>query len=195
MTTTLVMPRIMDWTILPAGVIAQAWLDDQYAQRLCENPEAILSEVIVKFPFPKSISFVIVRDSMSLRHLVLPAFKTALKGMSDEELDAVLAEETGGDTSLEWFLPAQVIRKCFRDPDYKTELFADPTKVLDRAGFSTQRHFKILENTENCYHLIVPMSPNNIHDLDFESLRGRLLEVFGAASSKCCATGTTTANL
>ena len=63
-------------------VVAQAWSDDSYKQRLLADPAAALRREVSRRPLDKQIR--IVEDTADTVHVVLPAKPTEL---SDEELD------------------------------------------------------------------------------------------------------------
>ena len=63
-------------------IVAQAWSDDSYKQRLLSDPEAVLGEQGVTPPAGKQVR--IVEDTDDTVYVVLPARPQEL---SDEDLD------------------------------------------------------------------------------------------------------------
>ena len=65
-------------------VVAQAWTDDRFKQRLLADPAAVLREQGLTPPADKQLR--IVEDTAETVHVVLPAKPTEL---ADEDLDQV----------------------------------------------------------------------------------------------------------
>ena len=183
------LPLLMDWTILPSGVIAKAWAQTRYRRALLARPRSVLSKHSRRWPTDRA--FVVVEDARDHRYLPLPAHKEATRSWDEARTLAVLIEETAGDTSLRWQLPAQVIHRAWTDPQYKRWLCAEGSAALAAMGHETDLAFTILENTETTYHLSLPTSPVDTRALDVGALQRRLQDQFGATpSSQCCASGT-----
>jgi Nitrile hydratase, alpha chain len=72
-------------------VVAQAWSDDSYKQRLLADPAAVMAEQGLTPPTDKQLR--IVEDTADTVHVVLPAKPDEL---SDEELD----QAAGGQAYL-----------------------------------------------------------------------------------------------
>ena len=71
-----------DWQTKWAQVVAQAWSDDTYKQRLLAEPAAVLAERGLTPPAGKQVR--IVEDTADTVHVVLPARPSEL---TDEQLD------------------------------------------------------------------------------------------------------------
>jgi nitrile hydratase alpha subunit len=67
-------------------IIAKAWMDEGFKQRLLSDPAASLKEEGVEIP--PGVEVRIVEDTDSVQHLVLP-MKPSSKELSDEQLVAV----------------------------------------------------------------------------------------------------------
>ena len=70
------------WQRTWGQVVAQAWSDDSYKQRLLTDPAAVLAERGLTPPADKEIR--IIEDTADTMHIVLPAKPTEL---SDELLE------------------------------------------------------------------------------------------------------------
>lgn len=70
------------WERSFSQVVAQAWSDNDYRQRLLQDPEAVLGERGLTPPAGKQVR--IVEDTEDTVHVVLPAKPTEL---TDEQLD------------------------------------------------------------------------------------------------------------
>ncbi len=172
-------PQLMDWTILPAKVIARAWVDSDFKQELINHPATILQEASSRWPSAKNKSFIIVEDSESIRHLILPFFKTSLKSLPRERVLEILKFETGEDTSLKWFLPAEAIAKAFFDQEYKKELLQDASMALKRCGYvMDDLRYRVVENTVDTSHLVLPINPLGNRDRTFQILHESLIGEF-----------------
>lgn len=69
---------------------------------------------------------------------------------------------------------------------FRGETVHRTSETLKDDGYDTEgRRYKVLENTHDCYHLVLPNSPSDATALDFDALRDRLVESFGTASSTC----------
>ena len=75
-----------DWQKGYAKVVAQAWSDAAYKERLLRAPRAALTEAGLEVP--SSLEIAVVEDSADKRHLVLPA-KPAEGEISEEALAGV----------------------------------------------------------------------------------------------------------
>lgn len=56
------------------GIVARAWADEQFKQKLMDNPNQVLAEVGVAIP--AGVNFVVVENEPSRVHLVLPSQPT-----------------------------------------------------------------------------------------------------------------------
>ena len=78
--------NMADWRKGYAKVVAQAWSDATYKDRLLRDPRAVLAEAGLEVP--SSLELTVVEDSADKRHLVLPA-KPAEGEISEEALGGV----------------------------------------------------------------------------------------------------------
>jgi hypothetical protein len=68
-------------------IIAKAWMDEGFKQRLLSDPAASLKEEGVEIP--RGVEVRIVEDTDTVQHLVLP-MKPSSKELSDEQLVGVV---------------------------------------------------------------------------------------------------------
>ena len=62
---------VAEWQKGYAKVVAQAWSDAVYKDKLLHDPRAVLAEAGLEVP--ASLEIAVVEDSADKRHLVLPA--------------------------------------------------------------------------------------------------------------------------
>jgi hypothetical protein len=93
-------PDVMDWTILPASITAQAWTDPKFRDELLEDPTTVLRQRIKRWPTDKNFSLKV--DSELKRFFVLPVRRAAFRELSSTGLRALLSHELGDDDSFEF---------------------------------------------------------------------------------------------
>lgn len=69
---------------------------------------------------------------------------------------------------------AQLIAKAWSDPAFKARLVTDPKAVLRAEGFDIPDglEIRVLENTENLRHLVLPALPGELTDEQLERVAG-----------------------
>ncbi len=72
---------------------------------------------------------------------------------------------------------AQVIARAWSDPDFKAQLLTDPRTVLASYGVDLPAglNLKIVENTADTMHIVLPATPSQAGDLsdaDLHNLAG-----------------------
>ena len=91
-----------------AQVVAKAWRDELFKQRLLGNPEAVLREHGLPLPVGRSVR--VVENTPEVVHLVLP-LKPAEGELSDDQLEHVAggrgAAYTQGDLAVDAY-PVQL---------------------------------------------------------------------------------------
>ena len=67
---------------------------------------------------------------------------------------------------------AKIIAKAWRDPDYKAKLLTDPHAALAEVGVEVPpgTTLKVIENTADTQHLVLPVAPGNAGELSIEEL-------------------------
>jgi hypothetical protein len=81
-------PNVAEWGKGYAKVVAQAWSDEAYKERLLRDPRSVLTEA--GLAVPSSVEITVVEDSAEKRHLVLPP-KPAEEEVTEEALAGVAA--------------------------------------------------------------------------------------------------------
>jgi hypothetical protein len=76
--------------------------------------------------------------------------------------DAVIAKQRAQSLG-------RVIARCWTDETYKSELLADPVKVLAAAGITVPAgtSVKVLEDTPTVNYLVIPPKPTDFNLSDF----------------------------
>src|SRR5262245_36273320 len=74
-------------------VVARAWSDEAYKQRLLSDPQAVLAEAGLSVP--ANVQVQVHEATPTLLHLVLPPAPT---GLSEEQLDALAGGLVHGDS-------------------------------------------------------------------------------------------------
>ncbi len=66
----------------------------------------------------------------------------------------------------------QLIAKCWSDESFKKKLLADPAGTLRAQGveFPAGLSVKVLENTDNLFHLVIPARPTDLSDEDLDKV-------------------------
>lgn len=154
-------PAIMNWTILPISLVARCWADEAFREEFTANPDAFIAAMPWRTEVPVGASFAVHHNTRAeVRHLPLPHFHESLREMSPQEVRSLLQTETGNDTSLEWFLPADVIAEAFYSADYREKLLAHPAEALAAMGYDTDGLEVIVHaNTADRHNLTVPCRP------------------------------------
>jgi Nitrile hydratase, alpha chain len=68
-------------------IVAQAWQDDAFKERLLADPAAVLQEHDVRVPAGSKVK--VIEDTAQVHHLTLPRKPDAAEELSDEDLAQV----------------------------------------------------------------------------------------------------------
>ena len=90
----------VDFDKVFAKVIARAWADDAFKQRLVSDPKAVAAEY--GFTIPPGMQVRVVENTADVTNVVLPRRPTA-EVLSDEQLEAV----AGGIKTTTYILPCE----------------------------------------------------------------------------------------
>ncbi len=74
---------------LEAKIIAHAWKDPRYKERLLKNPHAAFKEM--GLDIPNSIQIKVVEDKPNMFTFVLPSQSSKMQELSDAELEKIAA--------------------------------------------------------------------------------------------------------
>lgn len=68
----------------------------------------------------------------------------------------------------------QMIAKCWSDDSFKQQLLADPVATLKAEGFEFPAgvSVKVLENTAEVIHLVLPVRATELSDADLDAVAG-----------------------
>ncbi|MEA1671865.1 NHLP leader peptide family RiPP precursor [Nitrospirillum sp. BR 11163] len=68
----------------------------------------------------------------------------------------------------------KIVAKAWSDDTYKARLLADPAAVLAAEGVAlpTGVAFRVVENTDTAYTLVLPAKPTDISDTDLDAVAG-----------------------
>ena len=66
----------------------------------------------------------------------------------------------------------QLIAKTWSDAEFKQRLLDDPRGVLEAAGAQIPAGLQVraLANTDRVFHLVLPMKPTHLSDLDLDNI-------------------------
>ncbi|MDE0887959.1 MAG: NHLP leader peptide family RiPP precursor [Phycisphaerales bacterium] len=83
---------------------------------------------------------------------------------------------------------ASVFAACWKDDALKARFISDPKAVLSEHGLDVPDGIdvKVVENSDNCVHIMLPAAPSGYHDLSDAEL--------SAAAGGGCGCGGTTNN-
>ncbi len=68
---------------------------------------------------------------------------------------------------------AQVIARAWSDPDFKAQLLSDPKTAISGYGIDLPAglDLKIVENTADTFHIVLPAKPSQASELSDEDLQ------------------------
>lgn len=80
----------------------------------------------------------------------------------------------------------KAIARAWTDPDYKAKLLSDPHAALADVGVSVPAGttVKVIENTADTKHIVLPMSPTEMGEVSLEELE-RVLQAGGVEPCHC----------
>lgn len=76
---------------------------------------------------------------------------------------------------------AKVVARAWSDAEFRANLLANPAAALSDAGVTVPAgvSVKVLENSADTYHLVIPRAPENeLSDDDLEKVSGGLIPYF-----------------
>ena len=186
---------LIDWTIMPANVTAQAWTNSTFRNNLLGHPAQTLQAYSTQWP--TNIDFEVHADTNSARYLPLPVRKNLTLGWTRQQLlDELIAEMGLNDTTLEFCLPPAVIVEAWLNSTFKVDLLTDANTAIASLGLSVGPYTLVVkENASAVYHLALLKNPLQQEQIGFEELVARLRSNLGEnapnfGTTKCCASGT-----
>lgn len=177
---------IMNYTVLSSGATMRAWNDSDFRNELLEDP----NRVIRNFWGDQAshIKLVIHENGNRLKHFPLPYRSDFVNALPKDKLLEILLEETAGETSLEYFLPAVVTANALLNSSYRERLLRSPNSTLAEAGYRTDTTIIIHANDEATHHLALHVNPINIVQL--VQMDKKVEDLVAQSSGQCCASGT-----
>jgi Nitrile hydratase, alpha chain len=162
-----------------ARVVAKAWADPAFKQRLVADPLAVLQEH--GLPVPAGLAARVVENTTDTVYLVLPARPRG--ELSAKEVGRVTGEETEPAKKL-----GHVLIKALQDEAFKRRLVADPRAVLQEEGVPLPegKTVRVVEDTPQSVHVILPRKPaaEELSEDQLGQVAGGLVgEVHGAYES------------
>jgi nitrile hydratase len=132
-------------------IIARAWSDPEFAQRLLADTHAALAELGIAIPLEKSV--VAIENNAALTYIVLPSLRYTetksayadIKAFGESYRDPRLSP-------LDW---------ASRDPVFTERLKADPKAALRDMGMEVTEAMsvEIVQNTTTQAYLVLPARP------------------------------------
>ena len=155
-------------------VMAKAWEDEAFKQRLVENPRAVLQEQGLPLAAGKSVR--VVENTPDTVYLVLPP-------KSDGELSAERLARVAGEQQEPARKLAQVVARTWQDEAFKQRLLGDPRAVLQEHGVPLPdgQAVRVVENTADTVHLVLPpkLPEGELSDEQLDQAAGGLLAELG----------------
>ena len=138
-------------------IIGKCWADEAFKSQLKNDPAATLQAE--GLTLPAGVAFKTLENSGQLLHLVIPFRPTTLTGDK-------LAQ--GEDKTQ------QIIAKCWTDEAFKSRLIANPAATLQADGvtFPAGVTVKVMANSSQLVHVIIPFRPTVLSDADLEQVAG-----------------------
>ena len=179
--------EFLSFTVLASGATWRAWNDAEFREALVADPQIHLP----RFWGDRvtGLTFVIHEDSREVKHLILPHRPITTEHYDQEKVREILEYETGGDRSLEHFLPAELIARAFEDAQFRERLIRAPKSALMQAGYDVGARTVIVHaNTATTRHLTIPANP--VDTAQLISMEDKIKDYIVAVSTSCCASGT-----
>lgn len=162
---------------MPLSLVAIAWNNNEFRKELIKDPNIFLREIISDCP--QNISFCVLENTATERHLILPHRDSRTYGWNEEKVSRQLTDEIGYDlNNLDYGLPNDLVVKCFFDLEFRKKLIISPYKTLRSEGYhpETSYEYFIHENTPYTSHILLPYNKWNGKRLSTEQLELQIVE-------------------
>ncbi len=167
----------MQWTIMPAEIMARVWKNYAFKKQFCKNPVHVLEQYDIEID--DDVSFCIVENTPDTTYLVLPYRSHATYKWGRKKVISTLKEETGEDNSLDYWLPVPIMAEAYLNPDFKRKLLLDASAALNEMGYDVGNHkYVVLENTHNLFHLSIPLPKWDPSELSVDELESLVIDDF-----------------
>lgn len=142
-----------------ARLVARAWSDEGFAQRLLASPAEVLEEFDMGVGTDKELRVILGEDGTD--YWILPA-----KPAAGDKASVPISQPP------DWY--QQIIDKAWSDDGFKARLLADPREAAQDFGvkWPAGRAVRVVEDTAGVTHFIVPAKPED----DGMELSDELLE-------------------
>ena len=69
---------------------------------------------------------------------------------------------------------SQIVAKCWADDSFKQQLLAEPMATLKDEGVHLPEgmSIKVLDNTANIFHFVIPTKPTEMSDSELDAVAG-----------------------
>jgi hypothetical protein len=145
-------------------LVARAWGDAAFKQRLLAEPKAVLAEQGI--PFPPEVEVRVHEDSPTTVHLALPP------APRDEPAD-MPADQAQMNPYGPRYL--QLAARAWSDPAFKARLLAEPAAALAEQGIAMPPgvELRVHENDAAVVHLTLPPAPGEeLSDEQLDAVAG-----------------------
>ena len=153
-----------------ARVVATAWEDPAFKQRLVADPRAVLHEH--GLPVPTGQAVRVVENTADTAYLVVPAKPNEER--SGERLIRVAEEQQEPAAKL-----VRALIQASRDEAFKKRLLANPATTLAEHGVSVPdgKTIWVVENTAETVHMVLPAKPTKgeLSDEQLDQVSGGLI--------------------
>jgi hypothetical protein len=132
-------------------VVANAWLDPDYKQRLLGTPKKTIEEAGIDLPAYVNLS--VVEDTPVLRNMIL-----ADKPLPPQARVKVLAAKPDFFSAYSY-----IYEKCIEDPAFKARFLAEPEAVLTQLGVAVPPglRIRVYQDTDQERFFALPMTPKS----------------------------------
>ena len=138
-------------------IIAKAWGDDVFKQRLLKEPMLVLNEE--GMDIQQDLELRTVENTDKLIHIILPPKPE--QEVNGDALKALLSSPEQEETFKQIDRMFQIFSKAWDDPAYKQRLLADATVVLKEGDVDVLQGAEVraVENTAKVCHIVMPTKP------------------------------------
>jgi hypothetical protein len=147
-------------------IMAQAWKDPAFKQRLLASPTVVLQEQGITLPVGREVK--IVENTDRVAYFPLPT-RPLERGVVEDRLAPAGREIVA------------IVRRASQDAAFKQRLVADPTEVLREQGLPLPAglEWRVLEDTDQVSHLVMPSQPveRELTDEELEQVTGGLVVI------------------
>lgn len=132
-----------------ATVVVKAWTNDDYKDKLLNDPDAVMKDEGIDLP--DGVKLTVVADDDSTRHMILSDVPLPSKDQVGDLPDKPTAAQ----------LYCWVYTKCQKDDDFKKDFLKNPTDKINDLGGDLPKGVKIVvyESTDDHRYFSLPLKP------------------------------------